>query len=141
MSYRIVIGKPGLDGHDRGLKYVAHILRDAGFETIYLGIRRTPEELVDTAIREHAQAIGVSLLSGAQNHCFARIMELLREREAERILVFGGGVIPPRDVEYLKQIGVAEVFTPGVRARQIVTTIQDTLNAASKVRAAQEALA
>ncbi len=138
MAYRIVIGKPGLDGHDRGMKYVAHVLRDAGFETIYLGIRRSPEELVDTAIREQAQALGVSLLSGAQNFWFAQIMDLLRERQAERILVFGGGVIPPRDVEYLKHIGVSEVFTPGASARQIVTTIRHKLNAAQTACAVQE---
>src|SRR5690554_7693047 len=95
---RILIGKPGLDGHDRGAKYVAHILRDAGFEVIYTGIRRTPEQIVDAAIQEDVQGIGLSLLSGAHNVLFQRVLELLRDQQAEDIVVFGGGTIPPSDI-------------------------------------------
>lgn len=124
---RLLIGKPGLDGHDRGAKYVAQILRDAGFEVIYTGIRRSPEQIVDTAIQEDVAAIGLSLLSGAHNVLFGRVLELLRERGAEDILVFGGGTIPPKDVPRLKELGVAAVFTPGTPAREIVDTIDGLL--------------
>src|SRR5690606_11582504 len=124
---RLLIGKPGLDGHDRGAKYVAQILRDAGFEVIYTGIRRSPEQIVDTAIQEDVAAIGLSLLSGAHNVLFGRVLELLRERGAEDILVFGGGTIPPKDVPRLKEMGVAAVFTPGTPAREIVETISGLL--------------
>jgi methylmalonyl-CoA mutase C-terminal domain/subunit len=117
---RLLIGKPGLDGHDRGAKYVAQVLRDAGFEVIYTGIRRTPEEIVETAIQEDVAAIGLSLLSGAHIALFGRVLELLRQRGAEDIVVFGGGVIPPKDVPRLEGMGVAAVFTPGTPARQIV---------------------
>ncbi len=126
---RILIGKPGLDGHDRGAKYVAHVLRDAGFEIIYTGIRRTPEQIVDAAIQEDVAAIGLSLLSGAHNVLFPRVVELLRERQASDILVFGGGTIPPHDVDRLKEQGIAAVFTPGTPAREIVTTIDELLGA------------
>lgn len=122
---RLLIGKPGLDGHDRGAKYVAQILRDAGFEVIYTGIRRTPEQIVDTAIQEDVAAIGLSLLSGAHLALFGRVIELLRARGADDILVFGGGTIPPKDVPRLKELGVAAVFTPGTPARQIVDAIND----------------
>ncbi|RIK80212.1 MAG: methylmalonyl-CoA mutase [Planctomycetota bacterium] len=124
---RLLIGKPGLDGHDRGAKYVAQILRDAGFEVIYTGIRRSPEQIVDTAIQEDVAAIGLSLLSGAHNVLFGRVLELLRERGAEDVLVFGGGTIPPKDVPRLKEMGVAAVFTPGTPAREIVETIDGLL--------------
>ena len=124
---RILIGKPGLDGHDRGAKYVAHILRDAGFEVIYTGIRRSPEQIVDAAIQEDVAAIGLSLLSGAHNVLFQRVLELLKERGAEDILVFGGGTIPPHDVPGLKEMGVAAVFTPGTPAERIVETIEQML--------------
>jgi methylmalonyl-CoA mutase C-terminal domain/subunit len=124
---RILIGKPGLDGHDRGAKYVAHILRDAGFEVIYTGIRRSPEQIVEAAIQEDVAAVGMSLLSGAHNALFKRVIDLLREKGAGDILVFGGGTIPPDDVPYLKEIGVAAVFTPGTPARTIIETVKDLL--------------
>lgn len=124
---RILIGKPGLDGHDRGAKYVAHILRDAGFEVIYTGIRRTPEQIVSSAIQEDVDAIGLSLLSGAHNLLFAKVIELLRQQGADDIVVFGGGTIPDADQIALKQLGVAAVFTPGTPAQTIVETIQQLL--------------
>jgi methylmalonyl-CoA mutase C-terminal domain/subunit len=124
---RLLIGKPGLDGHDRGAKYVAHVLRDAGFEVIYTGIRRSPEQIVDAAIQEDVAGIGLSLLSGAHNVLFGRVVELLRERDAADIVVFGGGTIPPNDVAKLKELGVAAVFTPGTPARTIVETLNELL--------------
>lgn len=127
-KHRILIAKPGLDGHDRGAKYVAHILRDAGFEVIYTGIRRTPEQIVDAAIQEDVQGIGLSLLSGAHNVLFQRVLELLRDQQAEDIVVFGGGTIPPSDIAKLKEIGVAEIFTPGTPAREIVETLHTLLD-------------
>jgi methylmalonyl-CoA mutase C-terminal domain/subunit len=126
-KHRVLVGKPGLDGHDRGAKYVAHVLRDAGFEVIYTGIRRSPEQIVDAAIQEDVEGIGLSLLSGAHNVLFARVLELLKERHAEDILVFGGGTIPPKDVPTLKEMGVAAVFTPGTPAREIVETLNTLL--------------
>lgn len=124
---RLLIGKPGLDGHDRGAKYVAHVLRDAGFEVIYTGIRRSPEQIVDAAIQEDVAGIGLSLLSGAHNVLFKRVVELLRERQADDIVVFGGGTIPPNDVPKLIELGVAAVFTPGTPARTIVETLDRLL--------------
>lgn len=124
---RVLIAKPGLDGHDRGAKYVAHILRDAGFEVIYTGIRRSPEQIVTAAIQEDVAAIGLSLLSGAHLVLFRRVLELLAEQGASDILVFGGGTIPPRDVEPLKEMGVAAVFTPGAPAKDIVDTLDRLL--------------
>jgi len=128
---RILIGKPGLDGHDRGAKYVAHILRDAGFEVIYTGIRRTPEQIVDAAIQEDVAALGLSLLSGAHNELFKRVLDLLKQKGASDILVFGGGVIPEKDIPGLKAMGIAEVFTPGTPAKTIVETIERLLAAGS----------
>jgi methylmalonyl-CoA mutase C-terminal domain/subunit len=128
LKHRILIAKPGLDGHDRGAKYVAHILRDAGFEVIYTGIRRTPEQIVDAAIQEDVQGIGLSLLSGAHNVLFQRVLELLRDQQAEDIVVFGGGTIPPSDIAKLKEMGVAEIFTPGTPAREIVETLRTLLD-------------
>jgi len=125
---RILIGKPGLDGHDRGAKYVAHILRDAGFEVIYTGIRRSPEQIVEAAIQEDVAAIGLSLLSGAHNALFKRVIDLLHEKDAGDILVFGGGTIPPEDVACLKEMGVAAVFTPGTPARTIIETVRELLH-------------
>lgn len=124
---RVLIGKPGLDGHDRGAKYVAHVLRDAGYEVIYSGIRRSPEQLVAAAVQEDVAAIGLSLLSGAHNVLFRRVLELLEQNGAGDILVFGGGVIPPQDVPTLKEMGVAAVFTPGTPAREIVATLDSLL--------------
>jgi methylmalonyl-CoA mutase C-terminal domain/subunit len=124
---RILIAKPGLDGHDRGAKYVAQLLRDAGFEVIYTGIRRSPEQIVASAVQEDVQAIGMSVLSGAHNILFQRVIELLKDQEAEDIVVFGGGTIPAKDVPKLKEMGVAAVFTPGTPAAQIISTIEKLL--------------
>jgi methylmalonyl-CoA mutase, C-terminal domain len=121
---RILIGKPGLDGHDRGAKYVAHILRDAGFEVVYTGIRRSPEQIVEAAIQEDVAAVGLSLLSGAHNALFKRVIDLLHEKGADDIVVFGGGTIPPEDVQYLKETGVAAIFTPGTSAKAIIETVK-----------------
>ena len=110
---RIVVAKPGLDGHDRGAKIVARALRDAGHEVIYTGLHQTPEQIVETAIQEDADLIGLSVLSGAHMTLFRRLLELLGEREASDIRVFGGGIIPDADIAPLKELGVAEVFTPG----------------------------
>jgi methylmalonyl-CoA mutase, C-terminal domain len=126
---RVLIAKPGLDGHDRGAKYVAHILRDAGFEVIYTGIRRSPEQIVTAAVQEDVAAIGLSLLSGAHLVLFQRVLDLLREQGADDILVFGGGTIPPQDVAPLREMGVAAVFTPGTPAKDIVETLSGLLAA------------
>jgi methylmalonyl-CoA mutase, C-terminal domain len=126
---RVLIAKPGLDGHDRGAKYVAHILRDAGFEVIYTGIRRSPEQIVTAAVQEDVAAIGLSLLSGAHLVLFRRVLDLLREQGADDILVFGGGTIPPQDVAPLREMGVAAVFTPGTPAKDIVDTLSSLLAA------------
>ncbi|MET8751142.1 cobalamin B12-binding domain-containing protein [Streptomyces sp. NPDC059104] len=117
---RVVVAKPGLDGHDRGAKVIARALRDAGMEVIYTGLHQTPEQIVDTAIQEDADAIGLSILSGAHNTLFVRVLELLKERDAEDIKVFGGGIIPEDDIAPLKAKGVAEIFTPGATTTAIV---------------------
>ena len=117
---RVLIAKPCLDGHDRGAKVVARALRDAGFEVIYTGLRQTPEQIVEAAVSEDVDAVGLSLLSGAHNYLFPRVIELLREQDANGILVFGGGVIPEEDIPGLKQAGVAEVFTPGTPTSETV---------------------
>jgi methylmalonyl-CoA mutase C-terminal domain/subunit len=124
---RIVMAKPGLDGHDRGAKVVARALRDAGVEVIYTGLHQTPEQIVATAIQEDADAIGLSVLSGAHMTLFARVLDLLRERDALDIVVFGGGIIPAADVSALKALGVAEVFTPGASTQAIVAWVQANL--------------
>jgi methylmalonyl-CoA mutase C-terminal domain/subunit len=116
---RIVVGKPGLDGHDRGAKVVARALRDAGHEVIYTGLHQTPEQIVETAIQEDADLIGLSVLSGAHMTLFRRLVELLDERDARDIGVFGGGIIPDEDFPALAEIGVAKVFTPGATTTQI----------------------
>jgi methylmalonyl-CoA mutase C-terminal domain/subunit len=121
---RIVVAKPGLDGHDRGAKVVARALRDAGVEVIYTGLHQTPEQIVATAVQEDADAIGLSILSGAHMTLFARVLELLRERDAGDILVFGGGIIPDADVPELKSLGVAEIFTPGASTQAIVDWVR-----------------
>ena len=117
---RVVIAKPGLDGHDRGAKVVARALRDAGMEVIYTGLHQTPEQVVETAVQEDARAIGLSILSGAHMTLFRRVLELLRERDATDIVVFGGGIIPDADIPQLEELGVAAVFTPGTTTAQIV---------------------
>lgn len=116
---RIVVGKPGLDGHDRGAKIVARALRDAGHEVIYTGLHQTPEQIVETAIQEDADLIGLSVLSGAHMTLFTRLLALLKEREADDIVVFGGGIIPEEDISVLQEIGVAKVFTPGAATTEI----------------------
>ena len=127
---RILIGKPGLDGHDRGAKVVAKALRDAGMEVIYTGLRQTPEMIVNSAIQEDVDAVGLSILSGAHNFVFPKIVELLHERGADDIIVFGGGIIPKKDVEALKSKGVAELFLPGTDTRDIVKFIEGRFQAA-----------
>ncbi|SDS47895.1 isobutyryl-CoA mutase small subunit [Actinopolymorpha singaporensis] len=117
---RVVVAKPGLDGHDRGAKVVARALRDAGMEVIYTGLHQTPEQIVETAIQEDADGIGLSVLSGAHLTLFQRLTDLLREREADDIVVFGGGIIPEADIAALARMGVARVFTPGASTQEIV---------------------
>jgi methylmalonyl-CoA mutase C-terminal domain/subunit len=116
---RIVVAKPGLDGHDRGAKIVARALRDAGHEVIYTGLHQTPEQIVETAIQEDADLIGLSVLSGAHMTLFRRLVELLDERDARDIKVFGGGIIPDEDIPALEELGVARVFTPGATTGEI----------------------
>ena len=127
---RIVVAKPGLDGHDRGAKIVARALRDAGFEVIYTGLHQTPEQIVTTAIQEDADAIGLSVLSGAHNYLFKRVLELLNEKGADDVAVFGGGIIPPEDIAGLKAIGVKELFTPGTSTQDIVRFVHEHIRAA-----------
>jgi methylmalonyl-CoA mutase, C-terminal domain len=122
---RVVVAKPGLDGHDRGAKVVARALRDAGFEVIYTGLHQTPEQVVATAVQEDADAIGLSVLSGAHNHLFKRVLDLLREKGAEDVVVFGGGIIPPEDAAALKAIGVKELFGPGTTTQEIVRFVRE----------------
>jgi methylmalonyl-CoA mutase C-terminal domain/subunit len=121
---RIVIAKPGLDGHDRGAKVVARALRDAGMEVVYTGLHQTPEQIVEAALQEDADAIGLSVLSGAHMTLFARVVELLRERGADDIVVFGGGIIPEADIAELERLGVRKVFTPGATMREIVDWVR-----------------
>jgi methylmalonyl-CoA mutase C-terminal domain/subunit len=120
---RIVVAKPGLDGHDRGAKIVARALRDAGHEVIYTGLHQTPEQIVETAIQEDADLIGLSVLSGAHMTLFRRLAELLRERDASDIAVFGGGIIPDEDIPALEELGVAKVFTPGATTGEITSWV------------------
>ena len=127
---RVVVAKPGLDGHDRGAKIVARALRDAGFEVIYTGLHQTPEQIVATAVQEDADAVGLSVLSGAHNYLFARVLELLREKGADDIAVFGGGIIPADDIAALKAMGVKELFTPGTSTQDIVRFVHDNIRAA-----------
>ena len=117
---RIVVAKPGLDGHDRGAKVVARALRDAGMEVVYTGLHQTPEQIVETTIQEDADAVGLSVLSGAHMTLFARVLELLKERGAQDVVVFGGGIVPKDDIPELKEMGVSEIFTPGATTRDIV---------------------
>jgi methylmalonyl-CoA mutase C-terminal domain/subunit len=124
---RVVVAKPGLDGHDRGAKVIARALRDAGMEVIYTGLHQTPEQIVDTAIQEDADAIGLSILSGAHMTLFAKVIELLREREAEDIKVFGGGIIPEDDMAPLRELGVAAIFTPGTPTGDVVAWVNDNI--------------
>ncbi|GAA1785481.1 cobalamin B12-binding domain-containing protein [Luedemannella flava] len=121
---RVVIAKPGLDGHDRGAKVVARALRDAGMEVIYTGLHQTPDQIVATAIQEDADVVGLSVLSGAHMTQFRRVVELLREQGAEDIVVFGGGIIPDADIPELTEMGVAKIFTPGASTQAIVDWVR-----------------
>lgn len=122
---RVVVAKPGLDGHDRGAKVVARALRDAGIEVVYTGLHQTPAQIVDAAIQEDADIIGLSVLSGAHLTLFAEVMDLLREKDAMDIVVFGGGIIPEDDIPLLEDMGVAKIFTPGTTTHEIVQWVQD----------------
>ena len=121
---RVVVAKPGLDGHDRGVKIVARALRDAGFEVIYTGLHQTPEQIVQSALQEDADAVGLSVLSGAHMTLFTRVCELLKQRGADDILVFGGGIIPEADIASLKELGVAAIFTPGSPTTDVVSWLR-----------------
>jgi methylmalonyl-CoA mutase C-terminal domain/subunit len=121
---RVLIGKVGLDGHDRGVKLIARALRDAGMEVIYTGLHQTPEQVVDTAVQEDVDAIGLSILSGAHNTLFRRVLELLKEQSAEDIVLFGGGIIPDEDLLALKAAGVRALFRPGTPMNEIVEFVR-----------------
>src|SRR5881396_1409271 len=122
---RVLLGKVGLDGHDRGIKLVARALRDAGMEVVYTGLHQTPEQVVNTAIQEDVNAIGLSVLSGAHNHLFPRVLELLKEKGAEDIIVFGGGIIPDADLPRLKAAGVRALFRPGTATDEVVKFVKE----------------
>jgi methylmalonyl-CoA mutase C-terminal domain/subunit len=124
---RLLVGKVGLDGHDRGAKIIARTLRDAGFEVIYTGLHQTAEMVVSTAIQEDVDAIAVSILSGAHNHLFPRLIELLEAQDAGDIAVFGGGIIPEEDIPGLKSAGVREIFTPGTSTEQVVEWVRENV--------------
>jgi methylmalonyl-CoA mutase C-terminal domain/subunit len=130
-TYRIVVAKPGLDGHDRGAKIVARALRDAGFEVIYTGLHQTPEQIAETAIQEDADAVGLSCHSGAHMTLFPRVVRLLRQQGADDVLVFGGGIIPKDDIPRLKSEGIDEIFTPGTPTTSIVEWLRERLAKAS----------
>jgi methylmalonyl-CoA mutase C-terminal domain/subunit len=121
---RLLVGKVGLDGHDRGAKIIARALRDAGFEVVYTGLHQTPEMVVATALQEDVDGIGLSLLSGAHNTIFPKILRLLGEKDGSDIVVFGGGIIPEEDASALKQAGVRQIFTPGARTQEVVDWVK-----------------
>lgn len=127
-TIRVLIAKPGLDGHDRGAKMIARALRDAGMEVIYTGLRQTPEQIVAAAIQEDVDVIGMSILSGAHNHLFPKVLRLLKEQNAEDILVVGGGVIPEDDIPSLLELGIAAIFTPGTPTSETVKFIKENIN-------------
>ena len=133
MSIRVIIAKPGLDGHDRGAKVVARALRDAGVEVIYTGLHQTPEQIVSAALQEDADAIGLSILSGAHMTQFSRVLELLRERDATDITVFGGGIIPAAYIAELERLGVARIFTPGASTSEIVDWVRSEFGSVEPV--------
>ena len=128
MPRRILIAKPGLDGHDRGAKVIARALRDAGCEIIYSGLHQTPEQIVETALQEDVAGIGLSVLSGAHMTLFPRVVELLVERGATDVVVFGGGIIPAADIEALKKVGLAEIFTPGTPLSDVVIWVNEHIS-------------
>jgi methylmalonyl-CoA mutase cobalamin-binding domain/chain len=127
--YRVVVAKPGLDGHDRGAKVIARALRDAGFEVIYTGLHQTPEQVAETVVQEDADAVGLSLLSGAHMTLFPKVMATLEEKGVGDVLLFGGGIIPDGDIPQLKEKGVAEIFTPGTPMQRIVDWLAEALDA------------
>ena len=133
--YRVVVAKPGLDGHDRGAKVVARALRDSGFEVIYTGLHQTPEQIAATVVQEDADAVGVSLLSGAHMTLFPRVLDLLGDQGAGDVLVFGGGIIPASDADALKAMGVAALFTPGASLSAITAWLEEALDARERARA------
>ena len=126
---RVVVAKPGLDGHDRGAKIIARALRDAGMEVIYTGLHQTPEQIVETVLQEDADAVGLSVLSGAHMTLFARLAELMRERGIDDVVVFGGGIIPDEDIPELERLGVGRIFTPGATTTEIVDWVQRNVGA------------
>jgi methylmalonyl-CoA mutase C-terminal domain/subunit len=126
---RIVLAKPGLDGHDRGVKYLARVFMEAGMEVIYTGLRQTPEMVVETALQEAADVVGLSSLSGVHNYFFPRVMELLRQKAMNDVAVIGGGIIPNEDIAQLKEVGVAEIFGPGTSSEEIVKFIRSAESA------------
>jgi len=128
-TYRVIVAKPGLDGHDRGAKVVARALRDAGMEVVYTGLHQTPEQIVETVVQEDADAVGLSVLSGAHMTLFARLAELLRERGVDDVVVFGGGIIPDEDIPELERLGVAQIFTPGATTTEIVDWVRANVGA------------
>jgi isobutyryl-CoA mutase small subunit len=128
-TYRVVVAKPGLDGHDRGAKIVARALRDAGYEVIYTGLHQTPEQIVETAIQEDADAVGLSCHSGAHMTLFPKVVELLRDQGADDVFVFGGGIIPKEDIPALRERGIEKIFTPGTPTSAIVDWLRDRLAA------------
>lgn len=125
---RVLVGKPGLDGHDRGAKIIARAFRDAGFEVVYTGLHQTPEQIVSAAIQEDVDCVGLSILSGAHNTLLPRVCEILREKQADDIIVFGGGVIPDDDIPGLKAAGIREVFTPGTSTEAIVGWVRENVH-------------
>jgi methylmalonyl-CoA mutase C-terminal domain/subunit len=124
VAVRVLVAKPGLDGHDRGAKVVARALRDAGFEVIYTGLHQTPEQIVEAALQEDVQVVGLSIHSGAHMTLFPKVVNLLAERDASDIVVFGGGIVPSDDIAELKRLGVAEIFTPGARTDAIIEWVR-----------------
>jgi methylmalonyl-CoA mutase C-terminal domain/subunit len=128
---RVLVAKPGLDGHDRGAKVIARALRDAGMEVVYTGLRQTPEQIVAASIQEDVDVIAMSILSGAHNHLFPRVMELLKEKNIDDVLVIGGGVIPDDDIPALKDAGIAGVFTPGTPTTETIEFIKNNLKRGS----------
>lgn len=126
-SYRVLIAKPGLDGHDRGAKIVARALRDAGYEVIYTGLRQTPAQIAAAAVQEDVDVVGLSILSGAHNVLLPEVLDLLAEQGAGDMLVFAGGIIPDKDIKTLKEAGIAEIFLPGTSTEDIVSYLESTL--------------
>lgn len=124
---RVLVAKPGLDGHDRGAKVIARSLRDAGMEVIYTGLRQTPEQIVAAAVQEDVDVVAISILSGAHNHLFPKIVNLLRQEEVDDMLIIGGGVIPEDDIPFLKQSGIEAIFTPGTSTKDVIKFIENNL--------------